>query len=88
MTIMSKTGKPINDRGGYDEVQVHAGRTEYRLDGAFHRLDGPAVVSAQGDEHWYVDGLRHRIDGPALTSRNGLAQWWVEGVQQVAPRAS
>lgn len=81
MTIMSKTGKPINEAGGYDEVQAHTGRTDYLLNGQLHRVNGPARISAEGDEHWYERGRRHRIGGPALISRNGASQWWVDGIQ-------
>lgn len=79
MTVMSKSRRPTNVDGGYDEVQMHSARTEYRLDGKLHRLNGPAVISAQGDEHWYENGVRHRIGGPAVTTRNGAEQWWVYG---------
>jgi len=45
----------------------------------YHRLDGPAIISATGSKAWYVDDKRHRTDGPAITSANGSKAWYVEG---------
>ena len=25
----------------------------------FHRLDGPAVIYANGSEHWYIEGVNY-----------------------------
>jgi len=44
-----------------------------------HRLDGPAVESADGHKFWYVDGYRHRLDGPAIEYANGHKAWYVDG---------
>jgi hypothetical protein len=44
-----------------------------------HRLDGPAIESANGTKEWYVDGKRHRLDGPAYESADGYKSWWVDG---------
>ena len=45
----------------------------------WHRLDGPAVESADGSKYWYVDGKQHRLDGPAFEGANGSKAWWVDG---------
>jgi hypothetical protein len=45
--------------------------------GEYHRLDGPAIISA--DAHfWYIEGKLHRLDGPAIKS-NRLEEWYVNG---------
>jgi len=31
-------------------------RVEYRLNGKFHRLDGPAIEYADGTKKWYICG--------------------------------
>lgn len=75
--------------GGYVRVQHTTSVTMYlNADGGLHRLDGPAVESADGARGWYVDGRPHRLDGPAQDSGDSIPgrhqlQWWVDG-QQVA----
>jgi hypothetical protein len=50
-----------------------------------HRLDGPAVIWANGDKHWFINGKRHRLDGPAViwqsTEPSYLfnKEWWING---------
>ena len=44
-----------------------------------HRLDGPAIVWADGSKEWYVDGIQHRLDGPAIEWTNGEKRWYVNG---------
>jgi len=48
--------------------------------GKLHRVDGPAVEFANGDEEWYQNGLLHRLDGPAVTWSNGYKEWLFEGL--------
>ena len=40
-------------------------RKEWRINGKFHREDGPAIEWSNGDKEWYLNGRRHREDGPA-----------------------
>jgi len=44
----------------------------------FHRTDGPAIISANGDKYWYVDGKLHRLDGPAIEYADGDKLWYVD----------
>ena len=53
--------------------------TSYLKDGCFHRIDGPARVSAGGYEAWWVNGKLHRIGGPAIEDADGMMMWWVDG---------
>ena len=57
------------------------------LDGPIHRLDGPAVVSADGTEDWYQDGKLHRDPDPetgeelpAVIRPNGGKYWYKHGL--------
>lgn len=43
----------------------------WRLDGLYHREDGPAVEWTNGTKLWYRNGLRHREDGPAAEYNTG-----------------
>ena len=54
------------------------GAKEWRLNGKFHRLDGPAV-EIFGSKVWFLNGLHHRIGGPAVEFINGNKEWWVNG---------
>jgi hypothetical protein len=59
----------------------------WTVDGKLHRTDGPAIIRANGNEHWYCCNLLHRIDGPALVFTNGYEAWWLHGKRhsEVAP---
>ena len=52
-----------------------------KIDGedAYHRLDGPAWIGADGVEEWWVNGVRHQLDGPAEIDTYGWAEWWIDG---------
>jgi len=52
------------------------GNKEWRVNGLYHREDGPAVVDAAGTKAWYVDGKRHRVDGPAIEWADGKKSWY------------
>ena len=48
--------------------------------GKSHRIGGPAIIYATGEEHWNQNGKLHRIDGPAVVHPNGLRVWYLNGV--------
>ena len=50
-------------------------------DGQFHRLDGPAVESTNGDKFWHKNGRLHCLDGPAIEWSNGNKLWYIEDVK-------
>lgn len=55
------------------------GAFEWKLNGQFHREDGPAMEWAMAKE-WYLNGQRHRTDGPALEWRDGEGNcWYING---------
>ena len=60
---------------------VFEDRTEYKLNGKYHRNDGPAIDWNHGDKFWYVDGLLHRDDGPAVIYASGRRKWFRSGLE-------
>lgn len=50
-------------------------------DDLLHRVDGPAITRADGQQVWYEDGERHRVDGPAVVYLDGSEEWWINGVR-------
>jgi hypothetical protein len=42
-----------------------------------HRLDGPAIVWADGSEHWYMNGKRNRENGQAIIASNYKHKEWI-----------
>jgi len=61
-------------------VRVYDDRTEWFLNGALHRENGPAIEWTDGTKHWYKEGERHRLDGPACECSNGNKYWYKEGL--------
>ena len=54
----------------------------WKLNGQYHRLDGPACEWNNGDKTWWINGQRHREDGPAIERANGTKEWWLDGKRQ------
>jgi hypothetical protein len=58
--------------------------TIYKVNGIFHRSDGPAhiITKPNGYHHvrYYCAGMRHRLDGPAIIVNNPngyyVSQYW------------
>jgi hypothetical protein len=61
------------------EAEYANSRKKWRVNGKFHREDGPAVIRANGNKEWWVNGKRHREDGPAIERANGTKEWWLNG---------
>jgi hypothetical protein len=59
-----------------DEYGIQYWRNEQ---GDLNRLDGPALVYADGSAEWFLNGKRHRENGPAYESSNGYKAWYVNG---------
>ena len=55
------------------------GTQEWRVNGQYHRLDGPARIWTDGTQEWGVNGQLHRLDGPARIWADGTQEWWVRG---------
>ena len=57
------------------------GSKEWRLNGKYHREDGPAVEYPGGTKQWWLNGKYHREDGPAVEYANGTKEWYLNGEQ-------
>lgn len=52
---------------------------EGRWTGTYHRVDGPAVIWADGRLEWWLHGKRHCNTGPAVVYPNGALEFWLDG---------
>jgi hypothetical protein len=50
----------------------------YNKDGQLHCDNGPAIIFANGNKHWYKNGLLHREDGPAMEELYKHC-WYING---------
>jgi hypothetical protein len=55
------------------------GTKRWKLNGEYHRVDGPATEYADGETVWYLNGKRHRVDGPAIEYIDGIKHWLLDG---------
>ncbi|CAB4129610.1 hypothetical protein UFOVP116_56 [uncultured Caudovirales phage] len=63
-------------------LQCHtteSGDRYWRLNGKYHREDGPAIEYASGAKMWYRNGRLHREDGPAVMWAGGGISWFRNG---------
>lgn len=63
----------------YDEIRSVGSYVIYLRHNKKHRVDGPAIESANGDKEWYVNDKCHRTDGPAIVRANGSKVWRIDG---------
>ena len=68
----------IDALSGYVTTDANGTVVYCNSKGEPHRLDGPAIIFADGEEHWYQNGLRHRVDGPAVVYPNSQKFWFIE----------
>ena len=62
------------------EVKVWAnGSKAWRINGKYHRTDGPACEWTSGSKAWYLNGECHRTDGPAIERADGSKAWYLNG---------
>jgi hypothetical protein len=55
------------------------GTTHWKLNGQYHREDGPAMVIEDGTQFWFRYGQLHRLDGPAVLWPEGSYEYHVYG---------
>jgi hypothetical protein len=62
-------------------VDVFGNKSWYNENDQLHREnDLPAVIFADGTQHWYKNGLEHRDgDLPAIISQNKMQVWYKNG---------
>lgn len=51
----------------------------HKVNGQFHRADGPAITSDSGKKIWWFNGKLHREDGPAIEDEEH-EEWYLNGV--------
>ena len=61
------------------QVKVNDHGTYWKVDGKYHRENGPAVEWADGTKAWYLNNKLHREDGPAVERANGGKEWYLNG---------
>ena len=71
--------KTINLGNGAECKMDGDGSKYWRLNGKFHRTDGPAVEKPDSSKSWWLNGERHRTDGPALIDIHGRKFWYING---------
>ena len=70
----------VFDRLRYQVLRDEQGTVSYYNHlGRLDRDSGPAVIYADGEQHWYQNGQRHRTDGPAVIHPSGLEFWYHHG---------
>lgn len=72
--------KTIKHRLVGPAIEYKDGHKEYFINGKRHRLDGPAIETADRKEYW-IEGKRHRLDGPAIERDNGDKEYWVKSLR-------
>lgn len=55
------------------------GNSAWRLNGEYHRLDGPVIELLNGTKCWYINGKCHRVNGPAREYADGARDWYTNG---------
>jgi len=73
----SSTDDTVYDEGS--GIPDSVGTIRWKVNGYYHRIDGPAVIFSDGDKYWYINGQNHRLDGPAVERANGSRDWYLYG---------
>jgi hypothetical protein len=53
---------------------------DYRQNGKFHRICGPARTFSDGSEEWHYRGQLHCTSGPAIRNGSGHTEYWINGI--------
>jgi len=57
-------------------IKYYNGDIEWRVNGLYHRKDGPAIIWYDRSEYWYINGKRHRENGPAIYKDDDEPKCW------------
>lgn len=68
---------PAHNLKDYQLTDPFGNKYWYR-DGELHRLDGPAIEYANGDQAYYLAGKLHRYNGPAFIAKD-YVEWYHRG---------
>jgi len=61
------------------DIEEFRGAKYWRLNGLYHRENGPAVEYIDGHKLWYKNGKLHRDDGPAADWYYRSKEYWYDG---------
>ena len=74
--VVVKDGNEYHFRLRYQGKEEKPGGSSFHL----HRKDAPAIVFANGDQHWYSRGKLDRKGAPAIVCVNGEKHWYRKGL--------
>ncbi len=85
--ILNKGKKSIkkeyfNNKEELYKIEYSNGTVEWfeNGNGLLHRVDGPAIINADGDKFWYKNGKLHRDEAPAVEWNDGDTEWYFDGL--------
>ena len=64
-----------------EHIQFIDNSQVWKLDGKFHRLDGPAVIDSDGRHAWYVNGIHVSNEVRAWMKTNNITLPFTEEEQ-------
>lgn len=76
---------PVRKRAKLNMKFFLVDREQWMLDGRLHRLDDPAIETANGDKQWCINNKIHREEGPAII-KDGQEKWYLEGTEYTRKR--
>jgi len=68
------SGELLYFKTGYRNYQEYFKDEYYNI---HHRVDGPAITDADGNQWWLQNGIYHRLDGPAAEFVEGQKEWFI-----------
>ena len=88
---MTQNNKPIHRIEYYDKEKTKKHFESWKLNGKYHREDGPAFIEYRNDgsiwsKHYCINGKFHREDGPAFIEYNSNGniaseRYYINGIE-------
>ena len=69
----------LSESSSLSAEKIINGERQWTLNGALHRVDGPAVEKPDGTKQWWHNGKLNRVDGPAFEGVDGTKEWYFNG---------
>ena len=70
----------LNDVNQHAAVTRADGTKIHYIAGKISRVNGPAIISSNGDRYWVLNNELHRRNGPAVTLANGGSYCYILGL--------
>jgi hypothetical protein len=83
-TAMLLSGQLVRNEDGtfyFDKPGNWVDENGWHASEHLHRIGGPAIIYAVGNQFWYLNGKLHREDGPAAIWTSGSQFWYFNGKQ-------